>query len=317
MIRYIIDRIIAMLITLFIIVSIAFIVVRLMPGSVYEMGGDLSQTVIDALNAKYHFNEPIIKQYGYFLENIFLHWDWGTSAKMRPNVPVFTILEDRIPITLELNLVSLFAALPIGMAAGIVAAIRKNTIVDHLVSLMVVLFISIPSFVFAAALQYFLGYKTGLFPIIYNVTASGLAKWHSMALPIIALMFDPIARVARYLRAELAETMNSEFMLLAKTKGLTYGQSTIRHGLRNSMVPLANIIIPMFANVLGGSLVVESIFSVPGMGGLMVDSINASDHMLTVAILVFYSLISLITVLIVDISYGLIDPRVRMGGKKS
>lgn len=316
MFRYILSRIAAMFITLFIIVSIAFMVVRLMPGSVYEMGGDLSQTVIDALNAKYHFDEPIIKQYGYFLQNIFLHWDWGTSAKMRPNVPVFEILKDRIPVTLQLNLISLFAALPIGMVAGILAAIRKNTIVDHLVSLMVVIFISIPSFVFAAALQYSLGFKTGTFPIIYNVSARGLLKWQSMFMPILALMFDPIARVARYLRAELAETMNSEFMLLAKTKGLTYAQSTVRHGLRNSMVPLTNIIIPMFANVLGGSLVVESIFSVPGMGGLMVDSINASDHMLTVAILMFYSLISLITVLIVDISYGIIDPRVRMGGKK-
>lgn len=316
MFRYILDRIVAMFLTLFIIVSIAFMVVRLMPGSVYEMGGDLSQTVIDALNAKYHFDEPIIKQYGYFLQNIFLHWDWGTSAKMRPNVPVFEILRDRIPITLQINLLSLFAALPVGMAAGIIAAIKKNTIIDHLVSLMVVLFISIPSFVFAAGLQYFLGFKTGVFPIIYNVSAKGLLRWQSMFMPILALAFDPIARVARYLRAELAETMNSEFMLLAKTKGLTYAQSTIRHGLRNSMVPMMNIIIPMFANVLGGSLVVESIFSVPGMGGLMVDSINASDHMLTVAILVFYAMISLITVLIVDISYGIVDPRVRMGGKK-
>ena len=104
MIRYITDRILAMLITLFIIISIAFVVVRLMPGSVYEMGGDLSQTVIDALNAKYHFDEPIIKQYGYFLENIVMHWDWGNSAKIRPNVPVFDILKDRIPITLLLNL---------------------------------------------------------------------------------------------------------------------------------------------------------------------------------------------------------------------
>ena len=139
MFRYILDRIVAMFLTLFIIVSIAFMVVRLMPGSVYEMGGDLSQTVIDALNAKYHFDEPIIKQYGYFLQNIFLHWDWGTSAKMRPNVPVFEILRDRIPITLQINLISLFAALPVGMAAGIIAAIKKNTIIDHLVSLMVVL----------------------------------------------------------------------------------------------------------------------------------------------------------------------------------
>lgn len=316
MIRYISERIVAMFITLFIIISIAFFVVRLMPGSVYEMGGDLSQTVIDALNAKYHFDEPIIKQYGYFLENIVMRWDWGNSAKIRPNVPVFDILKDRIPITLQLNLISLFGALPIGIAAGILAAVKKNTFVDHAVSFMVVVFISIPSFVFATGLQYFFGFKMGIFPIIYDVSAKGTLRYMSMFLPILALAFDPIARVARYLRAELAETMNSEFMLLAKTKGLTYSQSTVRHGLRNSMLPLANIIIPMFANVLGGSLVVENIFAVPGMGGLMVDSINASDHMLTVAILVFYSIISLITVLVVDVSYGLIDPRVRMGGKK-
>ena len=236
--------------------------------------------------------------------------------KMRPNVPVFEVMKDRIPVTLQINLISLFAAIPIGLLAGIVAAIKKNTIIDHLVSFMVVIFISVPSFVFATCLQYFIGYKTGAFPLIYNASATGIEAYRSMFLPILALMFSPIARVARYLRAELAETMNSEFMLLAKTKGLTYGQSTVRHGLRNSMVPLANIIIPMFANVLGGSLVVETIFSVPGMGGMMVDSINANDHMLTVAILVFYSMISLITVLIVDISYGIIDPRVRMGGKK-
>ena len=316
MFRYIIDRVIALFITLFIIVSIAFCVVRLMPGSVYDQDGDLSQTVIDTLNEKYHFDEPIIKQYGYFLKNVFLHGDWGTSMKMRPNVPVFEVMKDRIPVTLQINLISLFAAIPIGLAAGIVAAIKKNTIIDHFVSFMVVIFISVPSFVFATCLQYFVGYKAGAFPIIYDASATGMAALHSMFLPILALMFSPIARVARYLRAELAETMNSEFMLLAKTQGLTYAQSTIRHGLRNSMVPLANIIIPMFANVLGGSLVVENIFSVPGMGGMMVDSINASDHMLTVAILVFYSMISLITVLIVDISYGIIDPRVRMGGKK-
>lgn len=243
MFRYIIDRIIALFITLFIIISIAFCVVRLMPGSVYDQDGDLSETVISTLNEKYHFDEPIIKQYGYFLENIVLHGDWGTSMKMRPNVPVFEVMKDRIPVTLQINLISLFAAIPIGLLAGIVAAIKKNTIIDHLVSFMVVIFISVPSFVFATCLQYFIGYKAGAFPLIYNASATGIEAYRSMVLPILALMFSPIARVARYLRAELAETMNSEFMLLAKTKGLTYGQSTVRHGLRNSMVPLANIII--------------------------------------------------------------------------
>lgn len=198
MFRYIIDRVIALFITLFIIVSIAFCVVRLMPGSVYDQDGDLSQTVIDTLNEKYHFDEPIIKQYGYFLKNVFLHGDWGTSMKMRPNVPVFEVMKDRIPVTLQINLISLFAAIPIGLAAGIVAAIKKNTIIDHFVSFMVVIFISVPSFVFATCLQYFVGYKAGAFPIIYDASATGMAALHSMFLPILALMFSPIARVARY-----------------------------------------------------------------------------------------------------------------------
>lgn len=315
MVRYILQRILAMILTLLIILTVAFMVVRLMPGSVFDLDPELSDTAIKAMNAKYHFDEPMIKQYGYFMADVLLHNDWGTSIAMRPNVAVWDILKDRIPVTLKLNLISLFAALPLGIFAGIIAAVKKNTIVDHLVSLMVVLFISIPSFIYAAGLQYFVGYKWKWLPLIYDPAAHGWAQFRSMILPMLALSFDPIARVARYLRAELIENMNSDYMLLAKAKGLTYRQSVMRHALRNSMVPMMNIIIPMFAEVLSGSLVIESIFAVAGMGGLMVDSINSSDHMLTVAILMFYSLISLITILIVDISYGIVDPRVRMGVK--
>jgi len=304
-----------MILTLLIILTVAFMVVRLMPGSVFDLDPELSDTAIKAMNAKYHFDQPMIKQYGYFMADVLFHNDWGTSIAMRPNVAVWDILKDRIPVTLKLNLISLFAALPFGLFFGIVAAINKNTLVDHLVSLMVVLFISIPSFIYAAGLQYFVGYKWKWLPLIYDPAAHGWAQFRSMILPMLALSFDPIARVARYLRAELIENINSDYMLLAKAKGLTFRQSIMRHALRNSMVPMMNIIIPMFAEVLSGSLVIESIFAVAGMGGLMVDSINSSDHMLTVAILMFYSLISLITILIVDISYGIVDPRVRMGVK--
>ncbi len=315
MVRYILQRILAMILTLLIILTVAFMVVRLMPGSVFDLDPELSDTAIKAMNAKYHFDQPMIKQYGYFMADVLFHNDWGTSIAMRPNVAVWDILKDRIPVTLKLNLISLFAALPFGLFFGIVAAINKNTLVDHLVSLMVVLFISIPSFIYAAGLQYFVGYKWKWLPLIYDPAAHGWAQFRSMILPMLALSFDPIARVARYLRAELIENINSDYMLLAKAKGLTFRQSIMRHALRNSMVPMMNIIIPMFAEVLSGSLVIESIFAVAGMGGLMVDSINSSDHMLTVAILMFYSLISLITILIVDISYGIVDPRVRMGVK--
>ena len=179
-----------------------------------------------------------------------------------------------------------------------------------------VIFISVPSFIFATLLQYFAAFKGGVFPIIFDATSTGWARFHGLALPILALSLGPIARVTRYLRAELAETINSDFMLLAKTKGLTERQATLNHGIRNSLLPLMNIIVPMFTSIMGGSLVIETIFSIPGMGGIMVKSVNAPDYTVTLAVLIFYSLVSLITVLIVDLSYGIVDPRVRMGGKK-
>ena len=236
---------------------------------------------------------------------------------MAPKTPVWEVLTARIPITMSLNLISLAISLPIGMMAGIFAAIFKNTKVDYVISFLVVLFISVPSFIFATVLQYFLAYRLGWFPIIYQPTGDAATKYASMVLPVLALSFGPIARVTRYLRGELIENLNSDYMLLARTKGLNSFQATVRHSMRNSSLPLANIIIPMFTNILTGSLVVEQIFSIAGVGGLLVKSINASDHTLTIAILIFYSFVSLLTILIVDLSYGIIDPRVRMGGGKN
>lgn len=317
MAKYIAQRIAAMAITLFIILTIAFLVIRLMPGSIYDNNDKLSAEMVKILEDKYHLNDPLLVQYGYFLKDIIVDGDWGTSVAVQPAVPVWDVLISKIPITLELNFISLFIALPLGMIAGILAAIYKNTKTDYLISFFVVIFISVPSFIFATVLQYFLAYKLGWFPVIYDGTAVGTARFVSMLLPIIALSLSPIARVTRYLRGELIENLSSDYMLLAETKGLTEFQATVRHSMRNSFVPLANIIIPMFTNTLTGSLVVEKIFSVAGVGGLLVKSINSSDHTLTIAILIFYSLISLITILVVDLSYGIIDPRVRMGGGKN
>ena len=316
MFRYVLKRIAAMFVTLCIILTIAFLVIRLMPGSIYDDINNLSPDMLAVLESKYHLNEPLLTQYGYFLRDIIVYGDWGTSVSVAPKTPVWEVLTSRIPITMSLNLISLAISLPIGMMAGIFAAIFKNTRVDYVISFLVVLFISVPSFIFATVLQYFLAYKLGWFPIIYQPTGDAATKYASMVLPVLALSFGPIARVTRYLRGELIENLNSDYMLLARTKGLNSFQATVRHYMRNSFVPLANIIIPMFTNILTGSLVVEQIFSIAGVGGLLVKSINASDHTLTIAILIFYSFVSLLTILIVDLSYGIIDPRVRMGGGK-
>lgn len=313
--KYILQRFLAALVTLFIILTLSFFVVRLMPGSVYD-DPNLSADVVAVLEERAHLDKPIYIQYFYFLKGVLLENDWGTSVKIAPGVPAFQVLLSKIPVSLIINFASLLMAIPIGIAAGILAALKRNGAVDTGISMAVILGISIPSFVFATLLQYFMAYKLGAFPILYEPSAGFGGKALSLVLPTIALSLGPIATITRYLRGELIEVLNSEFMVLARTKGLTSYQATVRHSLRNAAVPLMNIILPMFANVLGGSLVIERMFSIPGVGGLMIQAINANDHSLTVATLIFYALISILTVLVVDLSYGIIDPRVRLGGGK-
>ena len=307
MARYVMQRLLAMLLTLFIIVTVAFLVIRLMPSSIYD-DPTISAEVLDMIQAKYHLDRPLIEQYGIFMKNVLLKGDWGISMKIQ--------LGGKVPLTLFINLVSLLASIPIGLVFGAFAAIKKNTMTDHGISLFVILFISIPSFIYATLLQYFAAYKFGWFPITYTVSDMASVKYLSLFLPTLSLALDPMAKVARYMRAELIESLNSEYILLARTKGFTRSKAIFRHAIRNSCIPVLNIVVPMFANVLGGSLVVESIFAIPGMGSLMIKSINANDHYLTIAILLIYSLVSLMTVLVVDLLYAVIDPRVRMGGKK-
>ena len=173
------------------------------------------------------------------------------------------------------------------------------------------------SFVFASLLQYTLTFIFPIFPTLYDSTATTLsAMMWSLTLPIVALSLSPIATLTRYLRGELIENISSDYILLARTKGLSRPQAIVRHAFRNSMMPITSTLVSLITGIMGGSLVVESMFAIPGTGGMLVKSIFAGDHFLTVAILIFYSAISLVTILVVDLSYSLIDPRVRVGGGK-
>ena len=316
MFKYVLGRFGAMVLTVFLIMTLSFWVVRLMPMTIFE-NPEVSPEVQRRLEDRMHLHEPMIVQYYYFIEGIVLKGDFGTSVKIRPGLPVFDIIKERIPPTMVLNFFSLLISIPLGILAGTVAALRRNTWADNVISFLIVIFISVPSFVFASLMQYCFAYALPLFPTLYNAQAPTVwAAFSSMLLPIIALALNPIATIARYLRGELIETLSSEYMLLARTKGLTRSEATWRHAFRNSLVPIANTIIPLITGIMGGSLVIEKIFAVPGEGGLLVDSILAGDHFLTVALLIFYSLISLITIFVVDVSYGIIDPRIRIGGGK-
>ena len=305
-----------MVLTLFIIITISFFAIRLIPGDV--LGEGANPELRAAMRARYHLDKPLIEQYVIFIKN-FLSFDFGESINLYPRRPVFDVIAEKVPLTLVLNIFSLIITIPTGIACGIAAALKKNTLTDHAISTMVVFNVSVPSFVFASLLQYFLAYKLGWFHILFDLKApfmSGAQLW-SMVLPVLALSFGGIATITRYMRAELFEALSSEYMLLARAKGLTQLQATVRHALRNSFIPLCNVIVPMFMSVLSGSMVVETIFNIPGLGSLMTGSISTSDYYLTIAILFVYSLINLTSVLVVDLSYGIVDPRIRIGGGKT
>ncbi|MBQ9008302.1 MAG: ABC transporter permease [Clostridia bacterium] len=316
MLKYTLGRIGAMLLTLFLVMTLSFWVIRLMPMTIFE-NPEVSPEVQRRLEDRMHLHEPMIVQYFYFIEGIVTRGDFGTSVKIRPGLQVFDIIRERIPPTMLLNFFSLLISIPLGILSGTVAALRRNTWADNVISFLIVIFISVPSFVFASLLQYLFAYIWPVFPTLYNAQAPSVWEaFHSMILPIVALSLNPIATIARYLSGELIETLSSEYMLLARTKGLTQQEATWRHAFRNSLVPIANTIIPLITGIMGGSLVIEKIFAVPGEGGLLVDSILGGDHFLTVALLIFYSFISLVTIFVVDVSYGIIDPRIRIGGGK-
>ncbi len=316
MFKYICGRIGAMLLTLFLVMTLSFWIIRLMPMTIFE-NPEVSPEIQRKLEDRMHLHEPMVVQYYYFIEGIVTQGDFGTSVKIRPGLDVFEILSSRIPATVVLNVFSLLLSIPLGIIFGTWAALKRNKATDTVISFFIVVFISVPSFVFASVLQYLFTFIWPIFPTLYNAQDPNFGvRLYSMVLPIIALSLNPIASIARYLRGELIETLSSDFMLLARTKGLTNTEATFKHAFRNSLVPIANTIIPMITGIMGGSLVIEKIFSVNGMGGQLIDSILGGDHFLTVALLIFYSAISLFTILIVDISYGIIDPRIRVGGKK-
>ena len=225
---------------------------------------------------------------------------------------------DKLPATMIVNIYSILLSIPIGIGLGIWAALKKNTLIDHLISTLTMVVISVPSFVYAFLIQYFLSYKLAVFPFLMNSGRNYLdwSMFVSMMPPVLSLSFGVIAGFTRTTRAELTEVLTSEFMLLARTKGLTKGQATVRHALKNCMVVVLPMIFGEFIGIMSGSLIIESIFAVPGVGSLYINSINGRDYNMFMLLTVFYTAVGLSAGIVVDISYGLIDPRIRMGSRK-
>ncbi len=314
MFRYVLKRIALMIFVFLIIITICFVLVKLLPVADAQQFGKDMNLILQRREAL-GYNKPILVQYFIFLNKSLLGGDWGISEALYRGQDVWNVFISKLPATLLVNVYSMLFSVPIGLLLGIYAALKKNKWQDYTISTAVMIFISVPSYVYALLVQYLLCFRLKLFPLQMNSGTDFLSfsMFVSIVPAMLSLGFGSIASLARYTRAELSEVLTSDFMLLARTKGLTRAQATVRHALRNSMVPVFPIILGEFVGILSGSLVIEKIFGIPGVGQLYVNSITALDYNFFMLLSAFYTLVSLVSGIVVDISYGFIDPRIRMG----
>lgn len=317
MVKYTLKRTLYMILVFFIITFMCFVLIRMLPLPALPPD-DVHTKVVEIRREALGYNKPYLVQFGIFLRNLFTKFDWGLSEKLYYGQDVWQIFIQKLPATMVVNLYSIIWTIPVGIALGIFAALKKNTWIDYSISTLTMVVISVPSFVYAFLIQYLLCYKLQWFPF----QMKGGTDWFSwpmfvsMVPAILSLSFGTIAGFARTTRAELTEVLTSEFMLLARTKGLTKTQATVRHALRNCFVVIVPAIFGQFIGILGGSLIIEGIFGIPGVGGLTLNAIRGLDYNIFILSTCFYTAIGLVASLVVDISYGFIDPRIRMGSKK-
>lgn len=346
LLKYSLKRIALLIFTTFIILTVTFFLVKLLPDPAisgntesqvafcreqvslgyycyfFSPQPNLGKTIINPYTDPegqtwYFYRSPLVQQYAVWLTNIFTKWEWGVSSNIQPETDAIVIIAERLPATVLVNVFALIFSIPLGFLFGIIAALNKNKPVDHAISTIVMIFISVPSFVIISLLILVFGSMTHLLPLMWpssaNPSAGAIAS--AMVIPVLSLMFGTIATFTRYTRAELCEVMSSEFLLLARTKGLSRFQCVTKHALRNSLVPIVPMIIGQFVGIMSGSMVLEQLYSIPGIGNLFVQAITLQDYNVLMVDMAVFTMIGLFANLFVDLSYGLVDPRIRMGAK--
>lgn len=316
--KYIAKRIALMLMTFSIIMTMLFVLIKLLPITIDIQIGQDYEALLAQVEARGYL-DPIIVQFFTYLKRIFLEFDFGVGVNLAEfrNKPVLDIFLEKLPPTILINIYSSIISVPIGLSLGIYAALKKNKWQDNTLSTSTMILTSVPSFVLAFIIQYFLCFKLGLFPLImdsgYNYFSASM--FLSMCPPIFAIAVYNIAGYTRSTRAELTEVLTSDFMLLARTKGLTRAQATRRHALRNAMLPIFPMIVGEIVGAVSGSLVIEKIFSVPGVGGLYLSAINSLDYDFFLFLSGFYTLLGLSVSIIIDVASSFVDPRMKVGAR--
>ena len=308
MTKYVLKRLCYMFVSLFIVITITFFLMKLMPGSPFN-DTKLNAQQKEILNEKYGLNDPVALQYVNYLKNV-VTGDFGNSFQYH-NMPVWDLVKPRLIPSMEMGITAMVIGVVLGLVLGVAAATKQNTWVDYTTTIISVIAVSVPSFVLAVLLQYVFAVKLEWFPV------AGWEGFSTAILPSLALSATVLATVARYIRAEMIEVLSSDYILLARAKGNSTLKVLFGHALRNALIPIITIIVPMLAGILTGTLTIENIFGVPGLGDQFVRSITTNDFSVIMATTILFSTLFIVSIFIVDILCGVIDPRIRVqGGKK-
>lgn len=305
MLQYVVKRLGISLITLWVIVTITFILMHAIPGDPLTREKELPPSIRASLMEKYHLDEPLSKQYIIYLEGL-AHGDLGPSMKY-PGENVQDLIKKGFPVSMQLGLISIGIMLLIGLPAGVISALRQNKWQDRTAMFLATLGVAVPNFVVATLLMYIVGVKLNLLP------TSRWVSWESVIMPAIALAGYPTSYIARLVRSSLLEVIGQDYIRTARAKGLPERMVIYKHALKNAMIPLVTYMGPLTAGVLTGSFVIEKIFAIPGLGQHFVMSIGNRDYTTILGVTVFYAAFLILMNLVVDILYGYIDPRIKVG----
>lgn len=308
MLGYIVRRLGAMAVTLLVIITLTFFLMHSIPGSPFNEERSTSEAVQKNLEAYYHLDEPLYVQYFLYLKSVAA-FDFGPSIK-KSSQTVNEMLGRGFPVSFELGMVTLILAIFSGILLGIIAALRHNGFIDYIAMSIAVLGISVPNFVMATLLIQQLAVNLAILPV---------ATWSSpkhMILPTLALATGPMAIIARLTRASMLEVLTQDYIRTAKAKGLSPVKIVFKHALKNALMPVVTILGSLAASILTGTFVIEKIFAIPGMGKYFVESINQRDYPVIMGTTIFYSTVLIMMLFLVDLAYGILDPRIKLHKKE-
>ena len=304
--KYILKRVAYMILTLFLVITITFFLMHSIPGDpLAHMAKNLPEQTKQNYYEKYGLDKPKYVQYGIFMKNLITKGEFGESLRY-PGRSVTSIIQKNAMVSAQIGVHSLIWGFVIGISLGIIAALFRNRWPDYLVMFIAVLGVTIPIFVMASLMQYAFTVKLQLLP------TTGWGKVEHMILPVVVLAIGSVAAYARYMKSSVLEVINQDYILTAQAKGVSSFNVTVKHVLRNAILPAITILGPRIAGIFTGSFVVEKIFGIPGLGFYYVNSINDRDYTMILGTTVFYAALFIIVQLLVDILYGLIDPRIRV-----